>query len=372
MAITNADVIGYGKDLYGLYLQNKASKQAEAAQTAATQADIQAQKEAKQLFERNLTAAQKVSDAALNDYRKGLISYAEAQRRAGTAYQGLLTDIGKGQGRVAETAAGMAAYKPYTIKTATGATYFNPKTGQMEYRAGGAARDYQQQMYQKAAEAAKSFTLSPEEAAQKYYEQQQAVLEPGREAQSQQLRAGQLASGRLGMGLSSEAAGAGAGGVVNPEQFAMQRANAQANAQIAAQATQAGQQQQANQLAMAQGLFKAGAGVDQMGMGALELGGQLGQYGAQAGYNQGNLYQTGMQGAFGSMGAAGQQGMLTAGYLPDAYNTGNLAALNQANTVVSNIYGQAGTYYNPVNYGPAQVPASAYRDYAMGNYLLNR
>lgn len=369
MAITASDIIGYGKDLYGLFLQKKGLDQAEEATTASNAANLQAQKDAKELFEKNLSVAQKVADAAFNDYRKGLISYAQAQQKAGTAYQGLLTNIGKSQGKVAEQAAGMAGYKPYTIKSATGSTYLNPKTGQLEYKAGGAAGEYQQEMYQKAVEAAQALTLSPEEAAQKYYEQQQAVLEPGRAAQSQQLRAGQLASGRLGMGIASEAAGAGAGGVVNPEQFAMQAANAQANAQIAAQASQAGQQQQANQLAMAQGLFKAGAGVEQLGMDALTLGGQLGQYGAEAGYNQANLYQQGMNSAFGSMGKAGQQGMFNVGYLPQAYNTANLAALNNANSLVSNIYGQSGTYYTPYNYGQPQVPASAYFNYGLGQQL---
>ena len=101
--------------------------------------------------------------------------------------------------------------------------------------------------------------------------QQQGLLQPQRTAEDLALRNQQLSRGRIGMGISSEAAGAGVGGYVNQEQFQRDRARAQADAQIAANATQAGQTQQANQLQYTQGLFNAGNAPEQYGMGQLTL-----------------------------------------------------------------------------------------------------
>ena len=94
---------------------------------------------------------------------------------------------------------------------------------------------------------------TPEQAAQKYMESQQALLAPARERESA-LLANQLANtGRTGLAVAQ------GGGMLaaNPEQAALANARALQDLQLAAQATQAGQQQ----TAFGAGLFGQGAGL---------------------------------------------------------------------------------------------------------------
>jgi hypothetical protein len=94
---------------------------------------------------------------------------------------------------------------------------------------------------------------SPQEVAQKYMESQQALLAPSRERESA-LLANQLANtGRTGLSVAQ------GGGLLsaNPEQAALANARAMQDLQLAAQATQAGQQQ----TAFGAGLFGQGAGL---------------------------------------------------------------------------------------------------------------
>jgi len=145
---------------------------------------------------------------------------------------------------------------------------------------------------------------SPEQAAQKYMESQQALLAPSRERESA-LLANQLSNtGRTGLSIAQ-------GGNLlsaNPEQAALANARAMQDLQLAASATQAGQQQ----TAFGAGLFGQGAGllgqyqqgqigalspfqntlgvqsgIEQLGQNPLTLGaglgGQAAAYGAQSG-----------------------------------------------------------------------------------------
>ena len=145
---------------------------------------------------------------------------------------------------------------------------------------------------------------TPEQAAQKYMESQQALLAPARERESA-LLANQLANtGRTGLAVAQ------GGGLLsaNPEQAALANARALQDLQLAAQATQAGQQQ----ALFGAGLFGTGAnllgqyqqgqigalspfqtslgvqsGIEQLGQQPLTLGaglgGQSAAYGAQSG-----------------------------------------------------------------------------------------
>jgi hypothetical protein len=155
---------------------------------------------------------------------------------------------------------------------------------------------------------------SPEQAAQKYIEQQQALLAPSREQQSA-LLANQLSnSGRTGLSVAQ-------GGnllAANPEQAALANARAMQDLQLAANATQAGQQQ----TAFGAGLFGTGAnllgsyqqgqvgafspfqstlgiqsGIEQLGQNPLTLGSNLGSNSATAGANAGRYLYGGGLGA---------------------------------------------------------------------------
>jgi hypothetical protein len=147
---------------------------------------------------------------------------------------------------------------------------------------------------------------SPEQAAQKYIQSQQALLAPGRE-QSWANLANQLSnSGRTGLSVAQ------GGGLMsaNPEAAALANAQSMQDLQLAANATQAGQQQ----TAFGAGLFNTGAGllggyqqgqvgalspfqtslglggtIEQMGQTPLDIGAQLGGRSATAGAQAGNL-----------------------------------------------------------------------------------
>lgn len=100
---------------------------------------------------------------------------------------------------------------------------------------------------------------SPQAAAQRVMQQQQALLQPGREQQLAQLTNQQFQQGRLGLGVgaTSGAGGSTAMSASNPQLQAYYNALAQQDAQLAAQAMQQGQQQ----TTYGAGLFSTGANL---------------------------------------------------------------------------------------------------------------
>lgn len=108
---------------------------------------------------------------------------------------------------------------------------------------------------------------SPQQAAQKYMASQQGLLAPQREQQLASLRNKVFQTGRGGLATGGTTAGGRA--AANPEMAAYYNALAQQDAQIAAQAEQAGLQRQTQ----AAGLFGTGAGL--LGAG---VQGQVGAY----------------------------------------------------------------------------------------------
>jgi hypothetical protein len=156
---------------------------------------------------------------------------------------------------------------------------------------------------------------SPEQAAQKYMDQQQALLAPGRERESAMLMNQLSNTGRTGLSVAQ------GGGLMsaNPEASALANARAMQDLQLAASATQAGQQQ----TAFGAGLYGQGAGllgqyqagqvgalspfqtslglggtIEQMGQQGLQIGSELGGRTANAGANVGQaLLQGGLSAA---------------------------------------------------------------------------
>ena len=162
---------------------------------------------------------------------------------------------------------------------------------------------------------------SPEQAAQKYMEQQQALLAPSREQQSANLMNQLQNTGRTGLSVAQ------GGGFMsaNPEAAALANARAMQDLQLAASATQAGQQQ----TAFGAGLFGTGAGllgqyqqgqvgalspfqntlgvqsgIEQLGQNPLTLGAGLGGQAAAYGANAGRFTYGGGVGAAQTMQAA--------------------------------------------------------------------
>ena len=148
---------------------------------------------------------------------------------------------------------------------------------------------------------------SPQEAAQKYMTDQQALLQPGRERAAAGLTQNLFNTGRGGVAVAQ----GGNLGAANPEQQAYYNSIAQQDAQLAANAQQAGQQQ----TQFGAGLFGLGAqaatagyspfqtqfglaqNLEQTGQGSLDLGAQLGGRAAQAGGNVRQSLLTGGMGA---------------------------------------------------------------------------
>lgn len=161
---------------------------------------------------------------------------------------------------------------------------------------------------------------NPEQVAQNYMQQQQALLAPSREQQLAGLRNQMFQTGREGLavGGTSGAGGSVALGATNPELQAYYNALAQQDAQLAAQAQQAGQQQ----LAFGAGLFGTGSNllggmyggqvaalapytsylggagtVEGLGQQAMDIGSSLGAKTSTAGANAGRSLLLGGMGA---------------------------------------------------------------------------
>jgi hypothetical protein len=159
---------------------------------------------------------------------------------------------------------------------------------------------------------------TPQEAAQQFMTQQQALLAPGREQQLAQVTNQQQQQGRLGLATGATTAGytAGAPGLQasNPQMAALFNARALQDAQLAAQANQAAQQQiqfgqglmtgginlnnagfgmQSNALAPFTNLLGGAQNVENLGLNALSLGQGLGSAAAASNQAAANQYMAG-------------------------------------------------------------------------------
>jgi hypothetical protein len=151
---------------------------------------------------------------------------------------------------------------------------------------------------------------SPQSVAQNYLNQQLALLQPGRELELANLQNRLQQQGRSGLSVAQ----GGSYGATTPELQALYNARAMQEAQLAAQAQQAGQQQVQfgagllGQGASAMGQYYGGQqaayapyttasgqvqGLESLGQQPLTMGSALGQQAAQAGANVGRLGLTG-------------------------------------------------------------------------------
>jgi hypothetical protein len=152
---------------------------------------------------------------------------------------------------------------------------------------------------------------TPEQAAQKYIEQQQNLIAPSRERQYAQLQNQLFNTGRGGLSVGATGlrpSGSQGLGATTPEMEAYYNAMAQQDAQLAAQAQAAGQQQtafgaglfgtgsqllgqyqagQVGALSPFQTSLGLGGTIEQMGQQGLQIGSELGGRTANAGANVG-------------------------------------------------------------------------------------
>jgi hypothetical protein len=187
---------------------------------------------------------------------------------------------------------------------------------------------------------------SPEQAAQKYMANQQALLAPSRQQAQAGLTQNLFNTGRGGVAVSQ----GGMLGAANPEQQALLNAQAMQDLQLAAQAQQAGQQQ----TQFGAGLFGLGsqaatAGyapvqtqvglastLEQLGQSPLDIGAQLGGRAATAGANVG---QTLLAGGLGAAKTAQQANA----YNPVGTGLAGLGSNQQFTSALANLFKPANT-----------------------------
>ena len=219
----------------------------------------------------------------------------------------------------AKIAAESAKFKPYSISTGFGTSYFDENKQQAGYTLDPTLQAFRNAMYGGAGEFMGQIQADPQAAAQQYYNQQQGLMAGQRGAEDIALRQQQLQQGRIGLGLSGASQGAGMGtGYVNPEQYQQQLARAQADQQLAAQSTQLAQADIDRAIARGTGLLQTGLGIEEYGLKPLQIGADIGNRVATAGANQGSMLLAGGQaaananlagglagaGMFGNLGAA--------------------------------------------------------------------
>ena len=200
--------------------------------------------------------------------------------------------------QAANTAADAAQFKPYSISTGFGSSYFDTEKNRAGYELDPLLSSFRNQMYGLGANFLGQAQTDPQAAAQQYYNQQQGLMAGGRQAEDIALRQQQLQQGRIGLGLSGASQGAGAGtGYVNPQQYQQQLARSMADQQLAAQSQQLAQADVDKAIARGTGLLQSGFGVEEMGLRPLTIGADIGSRQAVSGGNQATALLGGGQGA---------------------------------------------------------------------------
>lgn len=202
----------------------------------------------------------------------------------------------------ADKAAAAAEFKPYSITSGFGTSYFDKEKQQAGYEIDPVLKAFRDQMYGGAADFLGQVQTDPAAAAQQYYNQQQGIMAGQRGAEDIALRQQQLQQGRIGLGLSTDAMGAGGpagmgGGYVNPQQFQQQVARNMADQQLAAQSTQLAQADIDRAISRGQGMLQTATGLEQLGMSPLTMGADIGSRQAVSQGQQAQALLAGGQGA---------------------------------------------------------------------------
>ena len=212
-------------------------------------------------------------------------------------------------------------FRPVGVTTRFGTSQFNinPATGQLESAGYTAAPEITSAQNKLLGLGASYLAQTPEEVAQQYLSKQYELLDPSRQRQLAAIRNQQFQTGRGGLSVGSTGLRpSGAQGLMgaNPELEAYYNALAQQDAQLAAQAQQAGQQQ----VTYGAGLFGQAGNLEAMAQQPFTLGTGLGTSISGAGANAGRL------GLTGASLAAGYGASPQATTSPGAYILGGLGS----------------------------------------------
>jgi hypothetical protein len=187
----------------------------------------------------------------------------------------------------ADQAAEAAKFKPYSLTTGFGKSFFDTENQTAGYDIDPRLAAFRDTLYGQAEQTLGQLQgTTPEMEAQKYVTQQMGLLAPTRQAEDMALRQKMLGGGRIGLGLSSGYMGGDGQGLINPDQYGLNLARERANAEIGAAGTQYGQNIYDKLISRGTGLFTSGAGIEQLGMSPLTMGADLGKAGVAAGNTQ--------------------------------------------------------------------------------------
>lgn len=198
------------------------------------------------------------------------------------AAQSAAQEAAAAQQSIAEQAAEMSQFKPYTVTTGFGTGYFDEDEQQAGYVLDPVLQAYRDELMTLGAGALPTGMDVGQRTAQ-YYQEMQDVMAPTRAQEDVALRQRMFGSGRLGMRLAGEAAGAGAGGMYQPDVLGQQKARALADQALAMQARQQSQAEIDAAIARGTGLMQQAFGVEQLGMSPLTMGAEFGGRASQAG-----------------------------------------------------------------------------------------
>ena len=243
-----------------------------------------------------------------------------------------------------QQAAAAAEFRPYSITSGFGTGFFDTSRNQAGYQIDPTLQAFRDQAYGGASDFLGQVNTNPASAAQNYYDQQRSLMSGGRGAEDIALRNQQMQQGRIGLGLSSQAMGAGGpagmgGGYVNPEQYQQQVARNMADQQLAGQSMQLSQADIDRNISRGQGMLQTATGLEQLGMSPLQMGADIGSRQAISGSNQATALLSGGNAAA-QANLAGGLGM--AGMFANAGNAFKPYQQPQQQTQPNNPYGLGG------------------------------
>ena len=219
----------------------------------------------------------------------GLLGQRSAEKAAKQAAQAQLA--------TAQQAAETAQFKPYSVTTGFGTGYFDTDKQVAGYQLDPGLQAYRDALMSLGAQALPE-QVDTQAQAQQYMSELEAMQAPARAQEDVDLRQRMFGSGRLGLRLAGEAAGAGTGGgMYQPDVLGQQKARELANVAMAQQARQQAINELDQQIARGTGLFQTGLGVEQLGMTPLTLGGEFGGMQTTAGAQQAQALLSGGLGA---------------------------------------------------------------------------
>jgi len=288
------------------------------------------------------------------------------QGGAGTAAQLMQLQANKQAAQQAQARIGQATqqattgaqFRPVGVTTRFGASQFqiDPTTGQVISAGYTAAPEITSAQNRLMGLGASYLAQTPEEVAQQYLSKQYELLDPSRQRQLAAIRNQAFQTGRMGLSVGSTGLRpSGAQGLMgaNPEMEAYYNALAQQDAQLAAQAQQAGQQQ----VGFGAGLFGQAGQLETMAQQPFSLSQGLAQQASAAGARAGQLGITGN--VYGN--AIGLSGAMTAN--PYATVLGGLSSPTSllaqglgsyfGSSAPSNV-GGTGSVFNTGFYDPTQ------------------